>query len=267
MITSPSNPRLKEVAKLREGRHRRRTGLFLIVGHREVERAIRCGFLLHELYLDETEDVAAWSALLKHANVPVISVAKKVFSKIDFGEREDGVVAVAVAPEQTLAGMEKFFETSRTTPPLLAVLENVVKPGNVGAVLRSANGAGLDGMIVADPYTDLYNPNTIQSSLGTIFQTPLAEATSPEVLDWLRSHDMNIAVAKIDGAIPYTEFDFRRPTAIVLGNEARGLSEVWQGAQVTPIIIPMSGSSSDSLNVSNAAAVLFFEARRQRSGR
>ena len=250
MISSPSNPRLKEVAKLREGKHRRRTGCFLIDGQREVERAIRCGVRIFEIFATKN---------IHFPEIPTSLVAETVFCKIAFGDRNDGILAVAETPERTLTEFEQTV--TKTPPPLFAVLEGVEKPGNVGAVFRSADGAGLDGIFVTDPATDLFNPNTIRSSLGTVFRIPTAVTESREAFDWLRKHDIHLAVARCDGAIPYTDYDFRRPTAIILGSEADGLTALWNGP--TAIALPMSGIA-DSLNVSTAAAVLFYEARRQR---
>ena len=249
MISSPSNPRLKEVAKLREGRHRRRTGCFLIDGRREVERAIHCGIRILELFV--TEEV-------RFPGVPTTLVAENVFGKIAFGGRNDGILAVAETPQRPLDAFPA------TALPLLAVLEGIEKPGNVGAVFRSADGAGLDGILVTDPATDLFNPHTIRNSLGTIFKIPAAVTESCAAFDWLRKYDIHLAVARCDGAIPYTDYDFRRPTAIVLGSEADGLSAIWNGSGTTAISLPMNGIA-DSLNVSSAAAVLFYEARRQRN--
>jgi RNA methyltransferase, TrmH family len=150
-----------------------------------------------------------------------------------------------------------------STAPLIAVLEGVEKPGNVGAVLRTADAAGVSGVVVADARTDLYNPNAIRASLGTIFAMPVCEATSGETLAWLRERGFAIVAARVDSAVPYTQIDFRGPTAIVLGSEATGLSSLWSGNDVRPIRLPMLGAA-DSLNVSVTAAVLFYEALRQR---
>jgi TrmH family RNA methyltransferase len=150
--------------------------------------------------------------------------------------------------------------------PLVAVLEGVEKPGNVGAVLRSADGAGVSALIVADAQTDLYNPNAIRASLGTIFSVPVAAAAAADTLTWLRHRGLAIFAARVDGAVPHTEADFRGPAAIVLGSEAKGLSATWTGPDVTAVRLPMAGVA-DSLNVSAAAAVLFYEALRQRTHR
>ena len=249
MISSPSNPRLKEIARLREGKHRRRTGCCLIDGRREIERAFHCGVRILELFATEEFHL--------FPGVPTTLVAESVFGKIAFGDRNDGILAVAETPQKSLDSLPTI------ALPLLAVLEGVEKPGNVGAVFRSADGAGMDGILVTDPATDLFNPNTIRSSLGTIFKVPTAVTESCAAFDWLRQHGIHLAVARCDGAIPYTDYDFRPPTAIVLGSEADGLSSIWNGPGTTAISLPMHGIA-DSLNVSTAAAVLFYEARRQR---
>jgi tRNA G18 (ribose-2'-O)-methylase SpoU len=230
----------------------------------------------------------------------ILYVGEAVFGKLAFGQRAEGVLGVAEMPmlnlddiEQRLGWGEKrpgwgdsstvapagarWGDSSTVAPtnaptvaptaqkeqPLLAVLEGVEKPGNLGAVLRSADGAAVQALVAADARTDLYNPNAIRASLGTIFTLPVCAATAGETLDWLRRHGLAIVAARVDAAVPYTKADFRRPTAIVLGSEAEGLSACWSGADVTPVCLPMLGAA-DSLNVSAAAAVLFYEARRQR---
>ena len=253
MISSPSNPRLKEVAKLREGKHRRHCGYFLIDGRREINRAVSCGVRIVELFA--TEEVCL-------PGIPTTLVAENIFGKIAFGNRSDGILAVAETPNWTLSGFEK--SAVKSASPLLVVLEGVEKPGNVGAVFRSADGAGIDGILVTDPATDLFNPNTIRSSLGTIFRIPTAVTESRAAFEWLREKEIHLAAARCDGAIPYGDYDFHRPTAIVLGGEADGLSALWSGPGTSTISLPMLGIA-DSLNVSAAAAVFFYEARRQRT--
>ena len=145
----------------------------------------------------------------------------------------------------------------------MAVLEGVEKPGNIGAVLRSADGAGVSALVLADPRTDLFNPNAIRASLGTIFSLPVAAAAPGDVLAWLRGRGLQILAARVEGSVAYTEIDYRRPTAIVLGSEAQGLTSLWTGDDVRH---PLADARrADSLNVSAAAAVLFYEALRQRT--
>ena len=184
-------------------------------------------------------------------------VNQPVLEKIAFGDRSDGIVAVAAHPQTDLSRLTVRDEM------LVAVLENVEKPGNVGAVLRSADAAGVSAVIVADAGTDLYNPNSIRASAGTIFSMPLVACSSSEALAWLRQHAFKIVATRVDGAVDYTNMDYSGRCAVVLGNEAQGLSNAWNSANITAVLLPMRGIG-DSLNVSVTAAVLFYEALRQR---
>ena len=260
-ITSVHNPRVKDAIRLRDRRHRDKQQRILIDGARELTRAIAAGIILREVFLCEPlcrgDECRELLAVLHGCGAEILQVTEPVFEKVAFGHRAEGVLAVADMPRPVLANLVV------PANPLVAVLEGVEKPGNVGAVLRSADGAGLSAVLVADARTDLYNPNAIRASLGTIFTRPVCEATSAEVLDWLRLRGLKILAARVDGSVPYTEVDYRGPTAIVLGSEASGLSPLWSAADVTAIRLPMLGMA-DSLNVSATAAVLFYEARRQR---
>jgi TrmH family RNA methyltransferase len=260
-ITSLQNARIKDAARLRDRRHRERQGRIVIDGARELLRAIGAGVRLREVFVCEPlcqgQDARQVLATLPQSGAEVLDVAPPVFEKLAFGHRAEGVLAVADMPRRRLD------EIVLPPNPLVAVLEGVEKPGNVGAVLRSADSAGVAVVIVADPRTDLYNPNAIRASLGTIFTMPVCEAASGEVLDWLRCQGLTILAARVDGSVPYTSVNYRGPTAIVLGSEAEGLSPAWSAADITAIRLPMLGAA-DSLNVSATAAVLFYEARRQR---
>lgn len=267
MITSRKNPRLKAAADLRESRDRRQRGRFLVDGARETLRAIRTGIEIETLFVCRewcnSEDAAEVLKLISDNSEAfrgeVLDVAAEVFPAIAFGGREEGIVAVAVTPRKSLA------ELKLSVRPLVGVIAGIEKPGNIGAVLRSADGAGLDALIVAGGNTDLYNPNTIRASLGTIFSVPVAAATEAESMAWLRSQKIKIVAAILgDRSYEYTKVDFQQPTAIVLGSEADGLGPLWRDQpDIQPIAIPMRGIA-DSLNISNAAAVLFYEALRQR---
>jgi TrmH family RNA methyltransferase len=262
VITSLQNARVKQAAKLREGHARREQGRFVIDGARELLRALAAGIELDEVFvcreLCATEE--SRQALAKANKLPrgrIIEVTSAVFGKLSFGERAEGVLGVAKARTPTLDDL------ALPDNPLVAVLEGVEKPGNLGAVLRSADGAGVSAVIVAEGVTDLYNPNTIRGSLGTIFSLPIAVASSAQTVAWLRERGIRIFAAWVDGAVDYTTCDYRQPSALVLGSEAKGLSDVWLAGDVTRIRLPMLGIA-DSLNVSTAAAVLFYEALRQR---
>jgi TrmH family RNA methyltransferase len=196
--------------------------------------------------------------LAESSRAVVLPVTVEVFAKLAYGERAEGVVGVAATPDASLARL--------VLPdfPLVAVLEGTEKPGNVGAVLRSADGAGVAAVVVAGGRTDLYNPNAIRASLGTIFTVPIAAAEAEETLTWLRQRGLAIYATRPDAAHDYTAADLSRPAAVVLGSEAEGLSANWNAADITPIRVPMRGVA-DSLNVSATAAVIFYEALRQRN--
>jgi TrmH family RNA methyltransferase len=260
-ITSPSNPKIKEAVKLRDGKYRRGLGRFLIDGIREIERALCCGVHILEVFgTQETMD--RFSKQFGNGGTGVFYlVSDAVLKKISFGNRNEGIVVVAEIPENPV---NLFERTVCSVPvPLLAVLEGIEKPGNSGAIFRSADGAGLNGIILADSFADLYNPNMIRSSLGTLFRIPHTAMNSVSAIDWLRRHKIHCAVSRCNGVVPYADYDFCQPTAIILGNESEGLSDIWSGGGVTTVSLPMCGIA-DSLNVSNAAAILFYEAYRQR---
>ena len=262
IITSLQNPRVKNAVRLREGRHRQKQGRILIDGARELGRAIDAGIELVEVFVcrplcSGAEDRAVLDAV-SHSTADVLTLSEPVFEKLAFGDRAEGLVAVAVTPETDLARLDL------PESPLVAVLEGVEKPGNLGAVVRTADAAGLSAVVAADPRTDLYNPNAIRASLGTIFTMPVAAAANEETLPWLRRHELSVYAARVDARTLYSEVDFRRGSAIVLGSEARGLTAAWGAEWITPVRLPMQGAA-DSLNVSATAAVLFYEAHRQRT--
>jgi TrmH family RNA methyltransferase len=260
-ITSRQNPRVKEVVQLRIGRERQRRGQFIIDGAREILRAIAAEIHCIEAYvcneLCDSPDSRKAIDLLHSAQVETFDVTPDVFAKLAFGDRHDGLVVVAETPRRRLS------EVHLSLHPLVAVLESIEKPGNLGAILRSADAAGIDAVIVADARTDLYNPNTIRASLGTVFRKNVCEATSAATIDWLRTHGLSIVAARPDAETLYDDVDFRGGAAIVLGSEAEGLSDAWRGASIIAVRLPMLGMA-DSLNVSTTAAVLFYEALRQR---
>jgi TrmH family RNA methyltransferase len=261
-ITSRQNVRVKEAAKLRDSRQRQRQGRFVIDGAREILRAMERGidvveaFLCEPLVRDEEAQLAA--ERLKDSRAVVATVTEEVFEKLCFGERTAGVLAIAKTPQRSLAQLRVL------AAPLIAVIEGVEKPGNVGAVLRSADGAGVDAVVIADPRTDLFNPNTIRASLGTVFDANVCTASTDETLRWLKERRITPFAARPEAELLYTEADYRGGGAIVLGSEAEGLSDKWQAAGVVGVRLPMRGIA-DSLNVSATAAVLFYEAQRQRA--
>jgi TrmH family RNA methyltransferase len=282
-IESPANPRIRAAAALRERRERDRSGLTLVDGLRESIRALEAGvatelaLLCPTLLENDAEgrrdgdgdgDEASGSAdgsgrlraLLRERGTETVDVSERAFSRIAFGDRNDGIVLVVRAPTTDLAAI-RFADGE---DPLVVVTEDIEKPGNLGAILRSADGAGANA-VVAVGGTDLFNPNVIRASTGTVFSVPIAAAPAAAVLHWLREHGLRIVAAKVNAARLHTEADLTGPLAIVLGNEASGLSEAWNAPDVESLRLPMRGVA-DSLNVSVAGAVLLYEARRQRDG-
>ena len=263
-LTSGSNPRIRAAAALRDRREREATGLTIVDGARELRRAMAAGVEIAEAFVCEPmlagEDArAALDGLeaLAAAGTPVHRATEAAFAKLAFGARAEGLVAVIRWPSPALADL------ALPDDALVVVLEGVEKPGNVGAVLRSADGAGADAVIAASPRTDLANPNVIRASAGTLFSMPVAAAPSEAVLAWLRDRRIRIVTARVDAALDYTRADLRGPVALVLGAEDRGLTAVWQGVDIEAVHLPMRGVA-DSLNVSVTAAILLYEARRQR---
>jgi TrmH family RNA methyltransferase len=251
-ITSRQNQRVKDAVRLRTRRNRDRHNLCIIDGSREIVRALEAGVACVEAFVCDppqpSADARRAMAALAKTSAELLYVSPEVFEKLCFGEREEGIVVVAETPRRTLESLEL------PTRPLVVILEGIEKPGNLGAILRSADAAGVDAVIVADGRTDLFNPNAIRASLGTVFRNNVCEASSAAV------------AARPDAQKLYTEIDLRGGTAIVLGSEAAGLSKAWRGTEVEAVRLPMHGIA-DSLNVSTAAAVLFYEAVRQRGGK
>jgi RNA methyltransferase, TrmH family len=259
-IESARNPRVRAALELRERRARDRAGLTLVDGLREVERALDGGIAVVEAFIDEDATgtaLAALAARLAAAGAQVHPTAGAALHRLGFGDRTEGIVALARTPSTTLAGLDL------PNDPLVVVLEGVEKPGNLGAVFRSADGAGADAVLVADPATDPWNPNAIRASLGTIFGRPVVTASSAEVLAFLRERAIRPVAAIVEASDAYTEADLTGPLALILGSEADGLGPIWRADAIERVHLPMHGLA-DSLNVSTAAAVLLYEARRQR---
>jgi TrmH family RNA methyltransferase len=252
---------VKAAVRLRDRREREATGLTIVDGAREILRALDAGVRVQTAFiapdLVRSADALAVADRIGRRET-TIEVGPEVLAKVAFGDRADGVVAIVETPRPGLADLLLGEH------PLLVVVEGVEKPGNLGAILRSADGSGADAVIVADPLTDAFNPNAIRASLGTIFALPVVTATSADAIRWLTARGIRPVATIVEASVPYTAADLRGPLAVVLGSEATGLSPAWRSAEVTAISIPMAGIA-DSLNVSVAAAVVLFEAVRQRS--
>ena len=252
-ITSVQNERVKRIIRLqRKASARREEGLTVIEGAREVSRAVENGW----------QPVELWFCPELGAETPkdgdYFQCSRAVFEKISYREGPDGVLAVGPLVGKTLA------ELKLSENPLVLVAEGLEKPGNLGALLRTADGAGADAAIVCDSATDLNNPNVIRASIGTLFYLPVAEATSQETITFLKGKGIKILSAVPDAKAVYTDVDLTEPIAIVVGAEDTGLSSQWKNTADLNVKIPMLGKN-DSLNVSVSAAILLYEAVRQRN--
>jgi TrmH family RNA methyltransferase len=257
LISSTQNPKIKGLLALEKPRERRRQQLFLIEGRKEIGMALEAGYKIGNIFF--CEDIVSIRELAPlglpekfHARV-----TKEVFDKIAMRENSGGVVAVA---EMKVHSLDQIRLSKN---PLLLILEGVEKPGNLGAILRTADAAGVDAVIICDPQTDFYNPNVIRSSIGCIFTKQVAAATSEETIAWLKKNNISILCTYLEASKPYQTIDYTKPSAIVMGTESTGLTKTWTKNSDANIIIPMAGKI-DSMNVSTAAAVVVFEAKRQR---
>lgn len=256
-ITSVHNPKIKSLLSLEKPRERRKQCLFIIEGTKEIGLAIKAGYKIGNIFY--CEQIIPRDQLGNLADDKlVIPVSKEVFDKIAIRENSGGVIAVAEMKTHRLEDIKL------SSNPLLLIVESVEKPGNLGAILRTADAAGVDAVISCDPQTDFYNPNVIRSSIGCVFTKSIASASSEETIAWLKKNKIKIFCAYLNSSKPYHQTDFKQPSAIVMGTESTGLSDVWVKSADANVIIPMFGKI-DSMNVSTSAAVLVFEAVRQRT--
>ena len=272
-ITSPSNARVRSTMKLRDATARRQTGLTLIDGQREIQRCLTAKKEIVEIFfeadrlssLPDTEQ-EIFASLLHQASAQgcsLTSLSSRPFSKIAFGNRNEGLVAVA----RFQADLVEDFKPRPDAP--IFILEGIEKPGNLGAIFRTADAAGFGGIIICGKGTDASNPAVIRASLGTVFSMPVACDTTPTVMQWCISRKQNIVAATPNGTTPWHAVEFANQSAILLGSEANGLSSLWLEADtkkkiaLETVALPMLGLA-DSLNVSATAAVLAYESLRQR---
>ena len=261
IITSLQNPRVKNLVKLRDRGPRDEQGVFLVEGYRAITRALERGvkprelYVCRELFLGENEDALIGSA--RTAGAEIVELGRHAFTKVAYRERPEGLLAV-VAQWRT-----PLRELLLRDPPLLLVVEAIEKPGNLGTILRSADAAGVDGVIVCDPVTDLFNPNVVRSSTGVLFAVPVALTTTDEAIAFLRERDIRTVATTPAAERDYTTVDLRGPLALVMGSEQFGLGQAWLEACAERVRIPMAGQA-DSLNVAMATIVTLFEAIRQR---
>ena len=256
IITSVQNERIKEIIRLRKPRERRKQDLIIIEGKQEIELAHQAGLEIVELFY--CQDFANSKKIAGLPEEKLAPVVPAVFQKISYRENPDGFLALA---------KPKYLELSKiklNKNPLVIILESLEKPGNLGAILRSADAAGVDAVIVADPKTDIYNPNVIRASLGTVFTNQVAAASTEEARNWLAKNKIKSLAATPEAKKIYTEADYKGAVAIIMGEEHPGLSKDWLEKVDEKIKIPMRGKI-DSLNVSASTAIILFEAVRQRT--
>ena len=259
-ITSAQNPRIKTLLALQEkSRERKKSGLFVVEGRRELLHCIDAGYEPYAVfYCPEIISEKDFQEIVSRCSCGFIEVPQHLYDKVAYRGGTEGVIAELHCKEMTLEALQLKEN------PLVVVLEAVEKPGNLGAILRSADASGVDAVIVCDPLTDMYNPNLIRSSIGAIFTVPVATATSEETIEWLKANNIKIYTAQLQDSDWYYDTDMTGGTAIVMGTEATGLTDSWRQAADAHIKIPMLGRL-DSLNVSVSAAILMFEAVRQRN--
>ncbi|WP_339836213.1 RNA methyltransferase [uncultured Flavobacterium sp.] len=256
-ITSIQNPYIKTLVQLQEkAKARKQTGTFLIEGKREIELAIKGNYEIDTiLYCNELSLQSLNPSIFKSKEY--IEISKDVYQKLAYRDTTEGILAIARTKNLSLSDL-KLPEN-----PLILVLESIEKPGNIGAMLRTADAANIDAVILANPKSDLYNPNIVRSSVGCLFTNQIASGTTEEIIAFLKAKNINFYSATLQNSNEYHKVDYCTPTALVVGTEATGLTQLWRDESTQNIIIPMQGAI-DSMNVSVAAAILLFEAKRQR---
>ncbi len=263
IVRSTSNPDVKETVRLRNRRARKETGQFLVEGYREIKRALDARIEIEllwfcpELYLGESEGEIVDRAAV--AGAQVVQVAADPFRRMAYRDRPEGLIAVC---RQFDTSLNRLTLSER---PLVLVVESIEKPGNLGTMIRAAGAAGADAVVVADPTTDIFNPNVVRSSIGTCFTVPIGVGATNEVIDWLRKRELTVYVATPDAETKHWDADLTRPAALVVGSEQYGVSSTFEETADVRVRIAMPGDVIDSLNAATSAAIVLFEAVRQRS--
>jgi TrmH family RNA methyltransferase len=256
-ITSFQNALIKKAQALREARERRAQGMTTIDGAREIKRAFEAGIIFDQIFYVKGQQEPLLEQL-QAREIGLVEVSDKIMEKLAYGERHEGIIALAKTPHLNLKDLKLSVQ------PLLVVLESLEKPGNLGAVLRTCDGVGVEAVLVCDPKTDVYNPNVIRSSTGVIFSIPVVCASASEISSFLKSRKIRICASTPAASKLYTQIDFKGAWALVLGSEDQGLSDFWLKPSDVTVKIPMNGLA-DSLNVSISAAIILYEALRQRN--
>ncbi|WP_438967081.1 TrmH family RNA methyltransferase [Flavobacterium sp.] len=256
-ITSVQNPYIKALVQLQEkAKARKQSGTFLIEGKREIELALKGNYEIETILYCNELSFQSFNSLTFQSK-EYIEISKDVYQKLAYRDTTEGILAIAKTKNLSLSDL-KLPEN-----PLILVLESIEKPGNIGAMLRTADAANIDAVILANPKSDLYNPNIVRSSVGCLFTNQIASGTSEEIIAFLKEKNINFYSATLQNSNAYHKVDYSTPAALVVGTEATGLTKIWRDESTQNIIIPMQGEI-DSMNVSVAAAILIFEAKRQR---
>lgn len=271
LLSSLQNGRIKQLVKLRERHTRNESGLFLIEGYRELFRAHQAGYPIAEVYFSPSlflgDNEEALLSSLAAQGALLFECTPALFSKISYRDRPDGLIAIAPQRRQDLHALScheaKKKGALHSPPPFYVVAEAIEKPGNLGTILRSSDAAHIDGLIVCDQCTDVYNPNVVRASVGTLFSVPIFETGSQETIAWLKDRGIAIAAATPSAKLAFTEANFCQPIAIAVGTEQLGLSAAWLEQATIQVRIPMNGVA-DSLNVAMATTLLLYEVQRQR---
>lgn len=258
IIESRQNQRIKDLIKLQKRSERDSRKIFTIEGIREIEKAIATGYELKSIfYCEEIIDYQSEKIEIKDTQIEMIKVSKEVYNHIAYREESGGMIATCKPKNHDIENLKL------SKNPLILVIEGIEKPGNMGAIFRTADAAGIEAIIICDPLADLYNPNAIRSSIGTVFTVPTIITTSQKAIKHLQDNNIKIFSTYLEASVPYHTIDYSGPTAIVVGTESTGISDNWIKASEANIIIPMQGIA-DSLNVSVSTAIVVFEACRQR---
>ena len=262
LITSPQNPKIKSLKKLDKASERREQGVFVIEGMRELCLADWAGYEITQLFICEelvTSDETYSIHKCKLQGTEIYTITKEVYESIAYRRTTEGVIATAHPKAHSLDQLKL------SANPLILVIEGVEKPGNLGAMLRTCDAAAVDAVIICDTKTDIYNPNAVRSSIGTVFTNQIGIASTQDVITFLKDKAIKTYAADLTATANHFNKDLSTPTAIIVGDEATGLSQDWIHAADDRIKIPMLGRI-DSLNVSVSAAILLYEAIRQRAG-
>lgn len=261
VVSSLQNPRVKQVVKYRKRATRDEENRLVIEGFREIRRALDNGYPVREVFYCEAlfqgDNEPSLLERARQGGAELVPCTAAVFQKMAYRDRPEGLLALGPQIRLALADLDVGPR------PLLIVGESIEKPGNLGSILRSADAAGADAVLVCDAGTDINNPNTVRASIGTLFSLPVVQASSRDAIAWLKTREIQTVAATPHAEREYTEVDYRKPTAIVVGTEQVGLSDCWMTDADCPVRIPMLGQA-DSLNVANATTILLYEAVRQR---